>query len=111
VDDEPAIREVLVSALEDEGYEVYAAPNGLAALDSVLAHPPDLILLDMRMPVMDGWAFAGAYRRLPGPHAPLVVVTAARSPRDWAASVGADGVLAKPFDLDHLLDTVTRLLP
>jgi CheY-like chemotaxis protein len=108
VEDEENIRAVVAETLVDEGYEVEQAAHGADAL-ALLAggRPPDLILLDLLMPVMDGWAFAAAYRQLPPPHAPLVLFT--------ASSLGPEGTsagrplpesaatLAKPFDLDELL--------
>ena len=65
-----------------------------------------MILLDMRMPVMDGWEFARRYRLLPVPTRRIVVMTAAVDARRRGAEIGADGVLPKPFELDLLLDTV-----
>jgi CheY-like chemotaxis protein len=62
----------------------------------------------MKMPVMDGWTFAAAYREQPAPRAPIVVMTAAHDSRARAAEICADSFLAKPFDLDHLLDIVRR---
>jgi CheY-like chemotaxis protein len=69
-----------------------------------------VILLDMKMPVMDGRAFAGAYRALPGPHAAVVVMTAADNPRNCSEAVCADGWLAKPFDVDDLLAEIRRVV-
>ena len=106
VDDDEAIRAVIDEALSDEGYCVLTARDGADALRAVTATPPDLILLDMRMPVMDGWAFARAYRELPGPHAPIVVVTAAEDAALRATQVEAEGYLAKPFEIGALLAAV-----
>ena len=106
VDDDDTIRELVQMALADEGYDVVSAPHGAAALDLVGQIDPDVILLDMRMPVMDGWEFARQYRERPGPHAPIIVVTAAVDAADRAAQIGADGYLPKPFELDDLLDLV-----
>jgi two-component system, chemotaxis family, chemotaxis protein CheY len=108
VDDDPDIGEFVSLALSDEGYEVVTAPHGRAALTRVEERPPDLIVLDMRMPVMDGWEFARAYRERPGPHAPIIVFTAARDAAERAAAIEANGYLAKPFSLDELLDAVAR---
>ncbi len=108
VEDDDVILQTLEFVLVEEGYTVAVAANGKEALERVEEQPPRLILLDMKMPVMDGWAFAMAYRALPGPHAPLIVMTAARDTRSRAADIGADAYIAKPFDLDTLLDLVHR---
>jgi CheY-like chemotaxis protein len=108
VDDDESIRSFVELALDAEGYEVSTAPNGAVALDVAGRQQPDLILLDMRMPVMDGWAFARAYRSQPGPHAPIVVITAARDAGERAAEVHAEDFLGKPFDLNDLLNVVGR---
>lgn len=106
VEDDEGIREFVETALSDEGYEVMTAPHGAAALGLLEQRPPAIILLDMRMPVMDGWQFAQAYRAQPGPHAPIIVVTAAREATERAAQIGAEGVLPKPFHLAELLEVV-----
>lgn len=108
VDDDADIREAVELALSDEGYEVVAAPDGATALDLAAESPPALILLDLRMPVMDGSEFVRAYRRQPGPHASIVVLTAAYDAAGGAAEIQADGYLEKPFGLDELLETVGR---
>lgn len=109
VDDDEAIQELIATTLIDEGYQATTAPHGAAAL-KLIDEPPDLILLDMRMPVMDGWQFAQAYRAGPGPHAPIIVLTAARDAAGVAAQIGAVAYLPKPFLLDDLLDLVNRTL-
>jgi len=106
VDDDEGIREIIDTVLSDEGYEVVTVPHGAAALEFVGRRSPAIILLDMRMPIMDGWQFARAYRERPGPHAPIVVVTAAREAEESAAQIRADGVLPKPFRLAELLQVV-----
>jgi two-component system, chemotaxis family, chemotaxis protein CheY len=108
VEDDPTIREYVLLALSDEGYDVMVAPDGLVALEFIRDYRPDLILLDMRMPVMDGWEFAREYRERPGPHAPVVAMTAAVDASRWAEEIGAADVLSKPFDLDDLLRIVER---
>ena len=108
VDDDTAIRDVLAVALSDAGYEVIVAEDGATALGLARKTPPDVILLDMRMPLMDGWEFAHAYRQLPGPHAPVIVVTAASGPAERAAEIKADSYLAKPFRLDDLYACVEQ---
>jgi two-component system chemotaxis response regulator CheY len=108
VDDEQDIREFLELALESQGYRVTTADNGAVALERVTREPIDLVLLDMRMPVMDGWAFAQAYRQHPGHHAPIVVITAATNAAARAAEIRAQDYVAKPFDLDDLLTVLAR---
>ncbi|MFN0072773.1 MAG: response regulator transcription factor [Chloroflexota bacterium] len=109
VDDDPNIREFVTLALQSEGHTVDMASNGAVALEVAGAQPPDVILLDMRMPVMDGWQFAAAYRSLPGPQARLVVMSAAHVLERRDGDIEADASLAKPFELDELLSLVERL--
>lgn len=108
IDDDPAIRTVVAEALTDEGYEVGLATNGAEGLAALEAAPPALVLLDMRMPVLDGWGFAQALRQQPAPP-PLVAMTAAQEARRWGEEIGAAAVLAKPFNLLELLEVVQRL--
>jgi CheY-like chemotaxis protein len=108
VDDDETILSTVEFLLTDEGYPVVVAANGQEALTQIAAQAPCLILLDMKMPVMDGWAFASAYRGAPGPHAPIIVMTAAHDSRQRAAEIAADDVIAKPFDVNHLLDLVRK---
>jgi CheY-like chemotaxis protein len=107
VDDDTSILDTVSSILTGEGYHVVSAATGEEALAAVARKQPALILLDMRMPVMDGWAVARALREQ-GIQVPIVVMTAAESAKRWADEVGAEGYLAKPFGLDDLLATVER---
>lgn len=107
VDDDTSILDTVSSILSGEGYDVVSAATGQEALAAVARKQPLLILLDMRMPVMDGWAVARALREQ-GINVPIVVMTAAESAKRWADEVGAEGYLAKPFGLDELLATVER---
>ncbi len=111
VDDEQQIRDVAALVLEDEGYLVKTASDGQQALNIVGELVPDLILLDMRMPVMDGCGFVREYRSRFDHHAPIVVITAAESAAQRAEEVGAIGYLEKPFDLDALVGIVRRTVP
>jgi CheY-like chemotaxis protein len=77
VEDDPGNRELLIRMLEKDGYQVAGAENGSAAMESVAEDPPALILLDLMMPVMDGFAFLEALRQRPDfSEIPVVVVTA-----------------------------------
>jgi CheY-like chemotaxis protein len=71
---------------------------------------PGVILLDMRMPVMNGWEFARAFAERHGRACPIVVVTAAENARLRAEEIGADAWLEKPFDVDAVLAAVERLI-
>jgi two-component system chemotaxis response regulator CheY len=110
VDDDESIRQIVRICLMDEGYEVSEAPNGQAALAALSEFTPSLILLDLRMPVMDGWEFARRYEAMPGPRAPIVAFVAALNAEQDCADLDAAGILAKPFDLDDLLKAVRNLL-
>jgi CheY-like chemotaxis protein len=109
VDDDSGIRRLVSEALEDEGLRVAQAENGAEALLLAERARPAVILLDMQMPVMDGWAFARAYRSRPGPHAKIVVMTAARDARRVCDEIGGDEWLPKPFDVARLVEVVERL--
>ena len=107
IDDDPALRETVLQILEDEGYPVELASNGVEGLDVIDRVRPGLVVLDMRMPVLDGWGFAHALHKR-GIQLPILVMTAAQDARAWAGEIGADGFLEKPFDLVDLLDAVER---
>ena len=108
VDDDEHILALLGEALGLEGYEVMGALDGAAAVSAIRRSRPDLILLDLMMPVLDGFSFLDLYRQLPGPHAPVIVITAAaREAREEVAGK-ADEVIPKPFSVDHVLRIVNR---
>ncbi|GAC1437024.1 MAG: response regulator [Chloroflexota bacterium] len=108
IDDDPTILSLVTEILRDEGYPVHTATNGREGLATLDGTSPRVVLLDMRMPVLDGWGFAHAFHER-GCRAPLVVMTAARDAQRWAEEVGATASLAKPFGVDDLLGTVERL--
>jgi len=111
VDDDDNIRQIVQLCLSDEGYRVRDAPNGEAALEMLGNFDPELILLDLRMPVMNGWEFARRYRTRPGPHAPIVAFVAALNAKEECAGLETVAILSKPFDLDDLLAAVRAQLP
>jgi CheY-like chemotaxis protein len=104
VDDDPSIRELLSAALEDDGYEVVPAANGQDALAICARWRPDVIVLDLMMPVMDGWTFAKRLKEVDD--IPIVVLSAANDLERHAKNLGAAFVVGKPFDLDQLLPKV-----
>ena len=110
VDDDRMIRETLRDAFAGEGYEIQTAEYGASALPLVESDPPEIIVLDMRMPVMDGWDFAEALRHR-GITIPILVLTASQNARAWAREIRAADFLAKPCDLLDLLDKMERLHP
>ena len=107
VDDDPSILDLMNDILSGEGYRVLSAQNGAEALRVLEGDRPCVVLLDMRMPTLDGWGFAQALRAR-GLRYPVVVVTAAENARAWAQEIGADAYLAKPFQLADLLRVVER---
>jgi CheY-like chemotaxis protein len=111
VDDDTAIRSLVETVLVDEGYEVLTAENGQHALEVLERVRPEIILLDIFMPVMNGTEFAAAYRQRPGPHAPIVVITAGFDGVQKARDIAADGLVTKPFDLDELLHAIELHAP
>ena len=108
VDDDEEIRSFLGALLEDEGYRVESAEDGLVALEKLDRARPDLILLDIMMPRMDGYRFAEALRRRSlQPPIPFIVLSA-NLREQQAKSMGACSYIAKPFDLFDLLDKVNQ---
>jgi DNA-binding response OmpR family regulator len=107
VEDDADIRDTIAAILEMEGYAVDLASNGEEAISVIDDHRPRLVLLDMRMPVLDGWGFAQVMRER-GVKIPIIVMTAAQDAGRWAREIGAQGYIAKPFDLGDLLMQVER---
>jgi len=110
VEDEDTIGEVVADALMLEGYQVRRARNGHEALEMLREWLPQLILLDLMMPVMDGWAFRAAQCQLKGGAAdvPVIVLLGAREVRARADELGAVEAMSKPFELDHVIEAVGR---
>jgi CheY-like chemotaxis protein len=109
VDDEPLIRDVLVTVLRDEGYAVVTADDGLAALEVVRQQAPALVLMDVMMPRMDGrMAFRAMRNHAPGDGLPVILMSAMAHPADLDPEIAA--FLRKPVDLEDLLALVARLL-
>jgi CheY-like chemotaxis protein len=115
VEDDDAIRGLVSEVLREDGYQVREATNGAEALQTVQEGCPDLIVLDLMMPVMNGWTFLEECRRnLPCAEVPVVVTSASHDlPRtaDRLRAMGVRTCLAKPFDVDGLLALVERYAP
>lgn len=111
VDDEPTIRELIVEALHELGYTVDSAANGAEALRQMNLAEPDVIVLDLMMPVLDAAGFRELMLLNPK-HAqvPIVVVTAAYGAEEAAERIGARVCLTKPFELDDLVQAVRTIV-
>jgi CheY-like chemotaxis protein len=104
VDDDRDNRELLVELLASEGYLVSSASNGRQALEEAHALRPDVILLDLMMPIMNGWEFRSEQLRDPElSNVPVVIVSA------FEDTLDVEAVLRKPYLLEDVLDTVQRL--
>ncbi len=108
LEDDPSIREAVAEVLALEGFHVAAAAHGREGLRLLADRQPDVILLDLQMPVMDGWAFARELQSR-GLMIPTIVMTAAYRGAAWARETGAAAFVAKPFDLDELVALVKRI--
>lgn len=114
VDDHDDLRQLAASVLKSNGYDVIEALDGQDAIASLCRHAPDLVLLDLNMPIMNGWEFRAAQQQLPDEDLaaiPVVVVTEADDPGDHAAALKAAGLVKKPFNPEQLLEAVERVLP
>jgi CheY-like chemotaxis protein len=115
VDDDPVIRSTVAELLTDEGYRVQQAGDGAEALEIIRVAAPDAIVLDLMMPVLDGWAFVDHCRGEPGcADVPIVVMSATHALHETAQrlhAMGVRAVLAKPFDVDALIAIVQRYAP
>ncbi|MEU6546526.1 response regulator transcription factor [Streptomyces sp. NPDC046859] len=111
VDDEPAVREALQRSLAFEGYDTEVAVDGADALEKAAAHRPDLVVLDIQMPRMDGLTAARRVRAA-GDTTPILMLTARDTVGDRVTGLdaGADDYLVKPFELDELFARVRALL-
>lgn len=107
VDDEVEIREVLQTILEDEGYRVVLAANGREALELIGQERPALVLLDLMMPVMNGWEFLDRLKQKPELQSlPVMILSASRQGQATARQSGVRGFVSKPFELNDLLQKV-----
>ncbi|MBT6204786.1 MAG: response regulator [Alphaproteobacteria bacterium] len=113
VEDEPENRSTIAALLEIEGFVVFQAENGQEAVKQAAEGLPDLILMDMRMPVMDGYAATQAIKAESATNAiPIIALTgeALDSQRTQAIEVGCDDFHPKPVDFDRLLRQIRSLL-
>jgi two-component system response regulator MprA len=108
-EDDDALRGTLSEILELEGYSVEATANGVEALEATVQEPPSLVLLDMRMPTLDGWGYAREIHAR-GLEVPIVVMTASESASNVAAEIDAEDWVGKPVNLEDLLRAVRKTL-
>ena len=113
VDDDPNIRRMIVAALKRDGYEFLEAPNGREALDTMRAEHPNVVVLDLMMPILSGWdvlrerAGDDDLRRIP-----VIVISANRDPEvATAVAQGICAFLPKPFDIGALSALVRSCIP
>lgn len=107
VDDEPYLCDLIADVLEAEGHTARKASHGLEALERVREHKPDLILLDLMMPIMDGWEFVQALRAMPQfASIPVVVITAHYQIGRTQQELNARAIITKPFDIDQIGEVV-----
>jgi DNA-binding response OmpR family regulator len=109
VDDELSILEALSKVLGAEDYEVVLAENGQDAVEKIAAAPIDLVLLDLGLPVKDGWATLEWLARI-NPLLPVIIITGRSEQRTVAEKAGADALMEKPLDVPLLLQTIRELL-
>jgi two-component system chemotaxis response regulator CheY len=110
VEDDALISDLLADVLQGHGFEVDTAQNGAVAMEMVRARAPDAIVLDLMMPVMDGWEFMRQYQQLPGYAAGrILVISAVHHQADVQVTAGQFKFLGKPFDLAELVEAVTQL--
>jgi CheY-like chemotaxis protein len=109
-DDDVAIRRLLDRLLRIEGYETVTASNGREALDEIEREAPDLLLLDLMMPIMSGWEVYHHLRAEGPARLPIIVLTAGQRLSRAQTDLPDAEVIAKPFDLEFLLGVIKQRL-
>jgi CheY-like chemotaxis protein len=112
VEDDEAIALVIQDLLESEGFEVQRAHNGRAGLSLLHPFEPHVIVLDLMMPVLDGWGFRAEQRQLPPPLStiPVVILSGARDAAAAASDLAAAALVVKPFALEALIEAIRSAL-
>ena len=112
-DDESGFVATLKSRLEFEGFEITTAPDGKAALEQIPVEKPDLVLLDIMMPSVNGYQVCRELKENPDTASiPILMLTAKSQESDkfWGMEAGADDYMTKPFDMDELIAKIEELL-
>lgn len=111
IEDNVDLLSLVKMALSKKGYIVLTSENGQEALNLIEKEGvPDLILLDMKMPIMDGWEFGKEFGDKYGRSAPIIVMTAAEDSQTRAMEIGADSYIGKPFELSSLYELLDNML-
>ena len=108
VDPDPDMVDVITAVLEGEGYSCRSAANGQEALEACLRAVPAVVLMDLQLPVMNGWICARWLRARYDNTLAIVIMTTTRYVEEHRAQTTADGVLTKPFALDQLVRVLSR---
>jgi DNA-binding response OmpR family regulator len=108
VDDETSIREALSKVLQAEDYKVVTAENGQEAIEKIKSEKIDLLLLDLGLPVKDGWDIVIWLAEV-NALLPVIIITGRWNQRELAEKMGADALMDKPLDVPHLLQTIRDL--
>lgn len=108
VDDDHSVRDLVQTVLDEEGYRVKLAADGASALEAIEVDPPEIMILDIMMPVVDGWTVLRTLRAGGTARTRIIVLTARTNEADWlrAYRLGADHYLTKPFTVSELLDAI-----
>ena len=110
VDDEPRITVALMTRLQACGYEVFHAINGLAGVEAAAIHRPDIVIMDIRMPDIDGYEACARIHRLPGlERTPVLFLSANAHAAERALEVGS-AFLSKPYEAGDVIETIERVL-
>ncbi len=107
-DDDDDVRRIVLETLEAEGWVVLAAPDGQQAIEQAVWQAPALVVLDVTLPVLDGYGVAGALRAAHGARLPILEMSGDGQVASKAQRIGAFAYLRKPFDLDDLVTAVRR---
>jgi len=110
VEDDPDLLEMVQLFLEEEGFVVETAENGKDALEQAIVNRPSVVLLDMTLPIIDGYGVAAGLHKVYGDHLPVLMMTADGRAVEKAGRIGAIGCLSKPFELEDLVDAVRAAL-
>ena len=111
VEDDERIQRLVELVLRGEGYSVVQASDGRQALDMIASSKPDLVLLDLMLPVLDGWALRERLRQRPATSdIPIILMSAVRNLPETAQELGVADYLSKPFEIDDLVRSVRRRL-